>query len=79
MYKKNLNVSKAFHPVLSLFEVILRNKLNIELSKKSNETNWILKQLELQNNPDKFTFNTSINIKFKCEWGISRNIFMQML
>ena len=65
MYKKNLNVSKAFHPVLSLFEVILRNKLNTELSKKSNDANWILKQLELQNNPDKFTFSTSLNIKFK--------------
>ena len=65
MYKKNLNVSKAFHPILSLFEVILRNKLNIELSTKLNGSNWIIKQLEMKNNTHKLAVDTSLNIKFK--------------
>jgi len=42
LYFLNLNVSKSFNPVLSIFEVILRNKLNYTLSSLFNNTNWII-------------------------------------
>jgi hypothetical protein len=42
LYFLNLKVSKSFNPVLSIFEVILRNKLNYTLSSLFNNTNWII-------------------------------------
>jgi hypothetical protein len=44
LYKSNLNVSKAFHPILGLFEVILRNKINQTLSRYFNDPDWIIHQ-----------------------------------
>jgi hypothetical protein len=44
LYKSNLNISKAFHPVLGLFEVILRNKINHVLSRYFNDEDWIINQ-----------------------------------
>ncbi len=44
LYKSNLNVSKAFHPVIGLFEVILRNKINQTLSRYFNDPDWIINQ-----------------------------------
>lgn len=44
LYKSNLSISKAFHPVLGLFEVILRNKISHVLSRHFNDVDWIINQ-----------------------------------
>lgn len=44
LYKSNLSISKAFHPVLGLFEVILRNKISHVLSRHFNDEDWIINQ-----------------------------------
>lgn len=44
LYKSNLNISKAFHPVLGLFEVVLRNKISHALSRHFNDEDWIINQ-----------------------------------
>lgn len=41
-YRANLAISEAFLPVLSAFEVALRNRLHIELSRHFGKANWIL-------------------------------------
>ncbi len=42
LYKANLRVAKAFHPVLGLFEIILRNCLNEVLTLHFNDSDWAL-------------------------------------
>jgi hypothetical protein len=44
LYKSNLSISKAFHPVLGLFEVILRNKISHVLTRHFNDEDWIINQ-----------------------------------
>lgn len=44
LYKSNLNISKSFHPIIGIFEVVLRNEINNTLSKHFNDTEWILNQ-----------------------------------
>jgi hypothetical protein len=42
LYKLNLKLAKAFHPVVGTFEVILRNKLDFEFAKGFGEINWAI-------------------------------------
>ena len=42
LYILNLNVSKSFNPIISVFEVILRNKINYVLTTFFNNNNWII-------------------------------------
>jgi hypothetical protein len=44
LYKVNMKISQAFHPLLSLFEVILRNQINSRLSRHFGDNDWILNQ-----------------------------------
>jgi hypothetical protein len=44
LYKANLRIAQAFHPLLCLFEVILRNQINSELSAYFRDNDWILNQ-----------------------------------
>jgi hypothetical protein len=44
LYKSYLSISKAFHPVLGLFEVILRNKISHVLTRHFNDEDWIINQ-----------------------------------
>ena len=44
LYKSNLSISKAFHPILGLFEVILRNKISHVLTRHFNDEDWIINQ-----------------------------------
>ena len=44
LYKSNLSISKEFHTVLGLFEVILRNKINHVLTRHFNDEDWIINQ-----------------------------------
>ena len=44
LYKANLKTSQAFHPLLGIFEVILRNKLNDILTSHFTDPDWIINQ-----------------------------------
>ncbi len=44
LYKANLETSQAFHPLLGVFEVILRNRLNDILTFHFEDSNWIINQ-----------------------------------
>ena len=44
LYKANLKLSKAFHPLLSILEVSLRNSINEVLSIHFGDGEWIINQ-----------------------------------
>ena len=44
LYNANIRLAQAFHPILSQFEVILRNSLNINLTIHFKDPNWIVNQ-----------------------------------
>jgi Abi-like protein. len=44
LYTANIRLAQAFHPVISQFEVILRNSLNLELANHFADPNWIRNQ-----------------------------------
>lgn len=41
LYQTNLRLSQAFYPILSLFEVILRNAINYEMIRYYNDAEWL--------------------------------------
>lgn len=45
LYQTNLRLSQAFYPVLSLYEIVLRNAINEELINYFNDQNWLKNQL----------------------------------
>jgi hypothetical protein len=47
LYKANLRVAKAFHPVLGIFEVILRNHLDEELKRHFKDADWAINKKHL--------------------------------
>lgn len=44
LYKANLRVSQAFHPILGIFEVVLRSRLNDILSSHFTDPDWLINQ-----------------------------------
>lgn len=46
LYRANLNISRAFYPLLNIFEVIIRNAINEELRDFFGTYNWIIEQRE---------------------------------
>jgi len=44
LYKDNLKASQAFHPLIGVFEVVLRNRLNDILTTHFNDPDWIINQ-----------------------------------
>lgn len=44
LYKANLKTSQAFHPLLGVFEVVLRNRLNDILTAHFKDPDWIINQ-----------------------------------
>ena len=44
LYNANIKLAQAFHPILSQFEVVLRNSLNIKLSQHFKDPDWIINQ-----------------------------------
>jgi hypothetical protein len=40
LYHANIRLGQAFHPVLSQFEVVLRNSLNVNLSTHFKDPDW---------------------------------------
>ena len=44
LYKANLKTSQAFHPILGVFEVVLRNRINDILASHFTDPDWIINQ-----------------------------------
>lgn len=44
LYTANIRLAQAFHPILSQFEVVLRNSLNNVLSAHFADTDWVINQ-----------------------------------
>ena len=44
LYNANIRLAQAFHPILTQFEVILRNSLNERLSLHFDDQDWIINQ-----------------------------------
>jgi hypothetical protein len=44
LYKANLKICQAFHPLLGILEVTLRNCINTKLTQYFNDSNWIINQ-----------------------------------
>ena len=45
LYQANLRLSQSFYPLLALFEVVLRNALNEQLTLHFNNSNWLRDQI----------------------------------
>lgn len=57
LYQSNLVVSQSFYPLLSILEIIIRNRINDVLSDYFKDQNWILNQ--------KTEFMSDPSLKFK--------------
>ncbi len=44
LYNANIRLAQAFHPLLSQFEVVIRNSLNITLTSHFADPDWIINQ-----------------------------------
>jgi hypothetical protein len=44
LYTANIRLAQAFHPILSQFDVVLRNSLNAALSAHFSDADWIINQ-----------------------------------
>lgn len=44
LYNANIRLAQSFHPILSQFEVVLRNSLNLKLSTHFGDIDWIINQ-----------------------------------
>lgn len=44
LYKANIKVRQAFHPLLSIVEVVIRNRINDVLTEYFQDPDWILNQ-----------------------------------
>ena len=44
LYNANIRLAQSFHPILSQFEVILRNSLNLKLAAHFGDIDWIINQ-----------------------------------
>lgn len=44
LYNANLRLAQSFHPIISQFEVVLRNSLNIVLTRYFTDPDWIINQ-----------------------------------
>ncbi len=80
LYKSNIKISRSFHPILGIFEVVLRNEIDKVLVKYFNDSDWIINQQQgfmidpelsyrnLNNGKiihNRFIYNSIENTKFK--------------
>ncbi|KAA2244803.1 hypothetical protein F0L74_02225 [Chitinophaga agrisoli] len=70
LYNANIQLAQAFHPLLSQFEVVLRNSLNIVLSGYFSDPDWIINQndgfmRDLSLNPQFFLKNAILKTESK--------------
>lgn len=65
LYKINLKTSQAFHPLLGIFEVILRNRLNDILTSHFSDPDWIINQKAgfMSDSSLRYTYKRTGNLK----------------
>lgn len=71
LYKANLKVSQAFHPLLGVLEVIIRNRLNDILVEFFNDKDWIINQ------KSEFMSDPSLRFRHKRSGKIIINDFIK--
>jgi len=42
LYSANLRICQSFYPILNLFEIFVRNSVNVALTNHFNDSNWII-------------------------------------
>lgn len=71
LYKANLKISQAFHPLLGVFEVVLRNKLNHILTDYFADKDWIINQ------KNGFMSDKSLQFTYKRTGEMKTNDFLK--
>lgn len=71
LYKANLKVSQAFHPLLGILEVILRNRINDILSAHFTDPDWIINQ------KTGFMSDSSLTFNYKRTGQLKTNDFLK--
>ena len=73
LYKQNLLIAQAIHPVIGIFEVVLRNSIDASLCKHFQDENWIINQ------KDGFMSDSHLLFMGKQSQGIGRKEIFQKL
>lgn len=71
LYKHNLLIAQAIHPVLGVFEVVLRNSIDATLCEYFQDENWIINQ------KDGFMSNSHLLFMGKQSQELKRNDFLK--
>lgn len=71
LYKLNLRVSQAFHPLLGVLEVVIRNRIYDVLSLHFHDKDWIINQ------KNGFMSDPSLSYKYKRTGQILLNDFLK--
>ncbi len=71
LYKKNLTLSQAFHPLLGILEVLLRNRLDYILTNHFTDSDWIINQKA------GFMSDPSLTFTYKRTWQLTTNDFLK--
>ncbi|MFN5704714.1 MAG: Abi family protein [bacterium] len=71
LYKLNLKVSQAFHPLLGVLEVVIRNRIYAVLSLHFKDDDWIINQ------KNGFMSDSSLRFKHKRTGQIITNDFLK--
>lgn len=71
LYKANLKISQAFHPLLGVFEVVMRNRINDILVSHFTDPDWIINQ------KTGFMSDPSLRFTYKRTGHIKTNVFLK--
>jgi hypothetical protein len=71
LYKANLKISQAFHPLLGILEVVLRNRLNDVLALYFTDPDWIINQ------KSGFMSDSSLRYTYKRTGVVKTNDFLK--
>jgi len=71
LYKANLKISQAFHPLLGILEVVLRNRLNDVLALYFSDPDWIINQ------KSGFMSDSSLRYTYKRTGVVKTNDFLK--
>jgi Abi-like protein len=71
LYKANLKIAQAFHPLLGVLEVVLRNRLNDVLTIHFTDPDWIMNQKSA------FMSDPSLRFTYKRTGQVKTNDFLK--
>lgn len=70
LYKANLKIAQAFHPLLGVLEVVLRNSINDVLSSHFGDNDWIINQ------KTGFMIDPSLTFTYKKTGAVKTNNYL---